>query len=229
MLYLFDIDGTILLTGGAGKRALDWVFAQRHGVQGAMNSIRAGGKTDPYIITEIFLAHLRREPTAAEIEEVLDAYIPRLRHELSTDAGFRLMPHVVEILSYLETRPEVSLALATGNVRAGAEAKLAHCDLWSRFPVGGFGCDAPVRAALVARAIERATAHTGRRFARREIVVVGDTPHDVSAARACGVRVVAVATGATSRAELERTGADLVLDTLAELPAWHEEQLAHAS
>jgi phosphoglycolate phosphatase len=223
MLYLFDIDGTILLTGGAGSRALNAVFEDRYGVHGAMDAINAGGKTDPLIIGEIFASHLGRAPSAAEIDEILAAYVPLLRAELPRSQAFRTMPAVHEALAFLDQQPGIQLALATGNVKEGARAKLEHIDLWHRFTCGGFGCDSADRARLVAVAIERACAVAGAPYDCAQVVVVGDTPHDVAAARACGVKVVAVATGSYDRETLAGCEADALLDTLDELPAWHRD------
>jgi phosphoglycolate phosphatase-like HAD superfamily hydrolase len=221
MLYLFDIDGTLLLSGGAGSRALDRVFAARHGVARSTAGIDPSGKTDPMIIREMFVAALGRPPTAEEIDALLADYVPELVAELAASAQFRLMPAVVEALDFVAGQAGVISGIATGNVRVAAEAKLRRAGLDGRFAVGGYGCDDADRGRLVARAIERGEAHAGRRLPRAEIVVVGDTPLDVAAARANGVRVVAVATGSSDRATLVATGADAVLDTLAELPAWH--------
>src|SRR5207237_2249785 len=127
--------------------------------------------------------------------------------------GVQVLEGVVDALAFLAGR--AVLAVATGNIRAGAEAKLAAAGLDDRFALGGYGCDSPVRAELVARAIER-----GRACGEvREVIVVGDTIHDIAAARACGATVCAVATGADSADKLAH--ADAVFATLRELPAWH--------
>lgn len=216
MLYLFDIDGTLLLSGGAGARALERAFAARFGLEGAMAEIQLGGKTDPNIVEEVFTSRLGRWPADDEVAEILDLYVPLLRAELADAPRFRLMPSVVETLDHLAGLAGVRLGLATGNIRAGAQAKLERGGLWERFELGGFACDHRDRNRLVARAIERAGA-----IAPDEVVVVGDTPLDVAAARACGVRVVAVATGSVARSTLAACEPDAVFDTLAELPAWH--------
>ena len=218
ILYLFDIDGTLLLSGGAGSRALDRVFADLHGLAGAMDAVRPGGKTDPLILEEVFVTRLGRAPSQAEIDDILDRYVPLLERELADSAGFHLMPQVVETLDFLATADAVVLGLATGNVRAAARAKLERAGLWHRFALGGFGCDHRDRHRLVARAVERAAQHAAP---PDQIVVVGDTPFDVSAAHACGATAIAVATGSVPRRELEAAGAEVVFDTLAELPAWH--------
>jgi phosphoglycolate phosphatase len=213
VLYLFDIDGTLLHAAGSGRSAFDAVMADLHGIANASEGIRYGGKTDHAIIDELFVARLGRRSTQAERDAFIDAYIPKL-HELLARLGVEVLAGVVDSLRYLQTQP-VRLGVATGNVRRGADAKLGAAGLAQWFDCGGYGCDSVVRSELVARAIER-----GREgHDVREVVVVGDTIHDISAARACGATVVAVATGADSAAALSH--ADAVLQTMAELPAWH--------
>lgn len=222
MIYLFDIDGTLLLSGGGGSRALDRVFLDRFGLERAMELVKAGGKTDPIILEEIFTTRLNRAPVDEELAEILALYVPLLRAELAEAQAFRLMPSVVETLDYLAAlAPAVLLGIATGNVREAAQIKLERAGLWDRFRFGGFACDHRDRHRLVERAIERAHEVAGQEVPPDQIVVVGDTPLDVAAARACGVRVVAVATGSVGRAELAACRPDAVFDTLAELPAWH--------
>jgi phosphoglycolate phosphatase len=210
VLYLFDIDGTLLHAHGSGRAAFDAVMAAHHGVRDASTGIRYGGKTDPALVDEIFRARLGRGATAAERETFLAAYVPRLV-ALLAEAGVEVLPGVVETLAWLATQ-DVILGVATGNLRAGADAKLAAAGLRDRFRLGGYGCDSHVRAELVAAAIARAGEV-------REVVVVGDTIHDISAARACGATVCAVTTGGDSRESLAH--ADVVFASLAELPAWH--------
>lgn len=221
MLYLFDIDGTLLLTGGAGSLALDQVFESLYGVSRAMARVNPAGKSDQRILAEVFEAHLDRRPRADELARIFDAYVPLLEQAVVASAGYRLMPAVHETLDFL-AGCGAHLALATGNIRNAARAKLDRAGLWERFPVGGFGDDGENRAILVQRAIDRGRSHARRHFPCEQIIVVGDTVHDITAARACGVMVLAVATGYTTRAELEVAGADAVFDTLAELPAWHD-------
>lgn len=223
-LYLFDIDGTLLRAGGAGARALDAVFAARYGLDDAMRGIDAGGRTDPWLVSQVFETRLERTATAAEIDDVLDAYLPELTRQLASSTTFRVLPHVEESLTWLAGRPGVGLGIATGNIERGARIKLDHAGLTPRFHFGGYGCDHSERPRVVARAIDRGLSLSGSCPADR-IIVVGDTLHDVTAARACGVRVVAVATGSCTRAELDGAGADVVLDTLADLRAWHEDTL----
>ena len=213
VLYLFDIDGTLLHAHRSGRDAFDAVFAEQHGVTNASEGIRYGGKTDPGIVEEIFFARLGRSPKNEETTAFLDAYLPRLRAILDAK-GVEVLAGVVETLAYLQ--PSCRMGVATGNVKAGAHAKLAAGKLDHWFELGGFGCDSPTRSELVAKAIAR-----GReRGEVREVIVVGDTIHDIAAARACGAKVVAVATGSDPADALR--DADVVLTTMSDLPAWHD-------
>ncbi len=213
VLYLFDIDGTLMHAAGSGRAAFDAVFAERHAVTNASDGIRHGGKTDPAIIGELYAARLGRAPTGAEEAAFIDAYLPRLRQLLA--AGVTVLAGVTEALAYLRARPDVVLGVATGNVRAGADAKLEAAGLAHWFELGGYGSDSHLRAELVARAIERGRA----RGHVREVVVVGDTIYDIAAARACGATVCAVATGGDPADALGE--ADVVFSSMTELPAWH--------
>lgn len=214
ILYLFDIDGTLLHARRSGRRMFDAVFAAHHGIERACDGLLFGGKTDPALIDELFVARLGRPATDDERAAFLDAYLPLLRSDLA-QGGVEVLAGVPDTLSWLAARPGVLLGIATGNVRDGADAKLAAAGLAPYFALGGYGCDSRVRAELVAAAIAR-----GRQRAElREIVVVGDTIHDISAARACGAVACAVATGSDPAAALGH--ADVVLTTMAELPAWH--------
>jgi phosphoglycolate phosphatase-like HAD superfamily hydrolase len=215
VLYLFDIDGTLLHAHYSGRHAFDAVMAERHGITDASQGIRYGGKTDPAIVDEIFEARLGRRATREEHAAFVDAYIPRLR-ALLDHHGVEVLGGVVDTLQFLAARSgRVRLGVATGNIRQGASAKLAAAKLDRWFDCGGYGCDSAVRAELVARAIERG--REGREVT--EVVVVGDTIHDISAARACNATVVAVATGSDPADKLGH--ADAVLASMTELPAWH--------
>jgi phosphoglycolate phosphatase len=206
ILYLFDIDGTLLHARRSGRRAFEAVFATQHGIDRACDGVLFGGKTDPALIDEIFVARRGRPATGAERAAFLEAYLPLLQTDLA-HGGVEVLGGVVDTLAWLAARPGVVLGIATGNVRAGADAKLAAAGL--------HGCDSHLRAELVAAAIAR-----GRQRADlHEIVVVGDTVHDISAARACGAVACAVATGSDSAEALAH--ADVVFASLTELPAWH--------
>ena len=221
IVYLFDLDGTLLRAGGAGARALTAVFAARHGVADACRGVRFAGRTDPSIVAEMFATALGRAPTAEEQDALLADYVLALERELAARTTSIALPGADAVLAWLRARPEVRLAVATGNIAAGARLKLARAGLDHHFACGGYGCDSAVRAELVARAAERAGAAPGD-----TLVVVGDTVLDIEAAHANGALCVAVTTGGDDRATLAAAGADLVLDSLAELPPWHEAHFA---
>lgn len=221
ILYLFDIDGTLLHAHGSGRAAFDAVLAERHGLSNASEGVRYGGKTDPQIVDEIFRARFGRPATDAELAAFLEAYIPKLRALLAAN-GVVVIDGVLAALEALRG-PGIALGIATGNVRVGAIEKLAAAKLLSWFDdtltrtIGGYGCDSAVRAELVGHAIRRGRERAAG--AIREVIVVGDTIHDISAARANNATVVAVATGADPADKLAH--ADAVMASLNELPAWH--------
>jgi phosphoglycolate phosphatase-like HAD superfamily hydrolase len=219
VLFLFDIDGTLVGTHGAGLRALDRAFAELHGVDGGMRGIAADGKTDPLIVEEMFHAHLGRAPGDEEYHGIIGRYLEHLTREVAETPRYTIVPGVVEALDVLTERNE-TIGLATGNVARGAEIKLMRGDLWRRFAFGGYGSDAGDRAALVGHAIARGEAHAGRKFARAEVVVIGDTPRDVAAAHANGAIAWGVATGPHRPDRLRAAGADVVMETLEELPGY---------
>lgn len=216
VLYLFDIDGTLLRADGAGARAFDRAIEACFAIEDASRGVRFGGKTDHAILDEILVLRRGEPATAAERERFVATYLPLLDDELARSPGFRVLPGVVDALDHLAGRGGVVLGIATGNVAAGARSKLRRAGLDGRFALGGYGCDAVVRAELVAAAITRGRAAG----AERDVVVIGDTIHDIAAARACAAIAVAVATGSDPKDALGH--ADVVWDSLDELPAWHD-------
>ncbi len=219
-MYLFDIDGTLLLSGGVGTKAINRIFLDRYGVGGVMDEVSPSGKTDEIIFQECARAGLERSLTSLEYEELLAAYLPLLVTGLAESEGFHLMPHVVPCLDFLATKGE-RLGIATGNVEDAAMAKLDRAGLRERFQFGGYASDSPVRSELVAKAMERAQSIADVRVRPEEFVVVGDTVYDIEAARACGARVLAVATGHVSAERLADAHPDALFETLEQLPAWH--------
>lgn len=220
MLVLFDIDGTLIGGDGAGRRAFERACHEVLGVAGALVGLKLDGMTDPLILDHVYQTHLARAPRRGEEAEVLAAYVRHLEPELARST-VRVHPGVHQLLDHLEARG-ATVGLATGNLRDGARLKLGvgvgH--LWSRFPFGGFGSDARDRGELVRMAIERGEERAGRRFAREERFVVGDTPRDVAAAHAAGAQAVAVGTGSHGVEQLRATGAERVFGTL---EGWLEE------
>ncbi|MFN0149142.1 MAG: HAD family hydrolase [bacterium] len=215
-LILFDIDGTLLLSGGAGLRALDRAFASLHGVRGASQGIHFAGRTDPAIVHDIFVARLDREPLAAEMTALLEAYVPLLEEEIAVSERFVVMPGVAALLESLSLRDDLLIGLVTGNVERAAGIKLARAGLARHFRYGGFGSDSPDRLELTRLGIargERLAAEMSRDVSG--VVVIGDTQNDVRAGRGAGAFTVAVATGGVAIDALAAESPDLVLRDLA--------------
>jgi phosphoglycolate phosphatase-like HAD superfamily hydrolase len=228
MLLLFDIDGTLMLSGGAGLRALGRAFEDLHGLPDAMRGVECDGKTDPGIVREVLAPH--GLGTEACIARTLRVYLEHLARGLDEErAGLRVLPGVAESLAYLAARPGVGLGLATGNVEAGARLKLSAVGLRGHFTFGGFGSDAEARAELVRVGVTRGRALLGAPVA--PAAVIGDTPRDIQAAHAASALAVGVASGRYAPGELERAGADLVLESLEEPARWFSrlEGLLHES
>jgi phosphoglycolate phosphatase len=204
-LVLFDIDGTILLTGGAGRRAITMALHEAVGPVDSFQHVRFDGKTDPQIVSELLDAAGHAGPhDAARIEALCQRYITLLERELQepvTDAA--LMPGVHPLLDALEARHDVVLGLLTGNVARGAALKLRAVGLDpARFEVGAYGSDSAHRPELPAIAAERACRHFGRVPSGHEVVIIGDTPADVACGVPIGARAIAVATGGYTESDL---------------------------
>jgi phosphoglycolate phosphatase len=216
-LVLFDIDGTILLTDGAGKRAIHRALIDVYGSTGPADH-RFDGKTDPQIVRELMRIDGHLDPHIdAGMPDVFDRYVEYLRDELqSRPADVRVMPGVCELLDELERRHDVVLGLLTGNLAAGARAKLTAAGIDpNRFTVGAYGSDHETRAELPAVAQRRANEVLGLSIEGRDVVVIGDTPADLSCGRAIGARAIGVATGHYSVEDLSSHGAAAVFQDLA--------------
>jgi phosphoglycolate phosphatase-like HAD superfamily hydrolase len=221
-LVLFDIDGTLLLSLGAGRRALVAAMAEEmEDPAAAAAHVRFDGKTDPQIVLEMFDAAGRPAPTDQDILRILDRYLQCLRTVLAHPTHrTEIMPGVPDLLDRIEAEGRALLGLLTGNVAAGAELKLRSGSIDpNRFRVGAFGSDHAVRAELPAIAAGRAELHFGRRPEGEEIVIIGDTPSDVTCGAAVGARAIGVATGSYSAAELSRAGAFAVFEDLSDVAA----------
>lgn len=209
-VILFDIDGTLVDCGGAGRAAIAKAFDERFGRPDACDSIVFGGMTDRAIVRQ-GLAAIGVPAEEPVIDAVIAAYLKILEQDLPSSTKYRELEGGRHLATLARQRGH-AVGLGTGNVRAGAQLKLVRADLWNLFDFGGFGCDAEARDVLLgigrARGGERLGAQT---FAT---LVVGDTPRDIHAARAIGARCLAVATGRFSAKELEAEGADAVVATL---------------
>lgn len=213
-LLLFDIDMTLVSTGGAGLRALDSAFEVVFGSRGALEGVRPHGKTDPAIIREACLRRgldIRHETRS----RILDLYVGFLEAEVRASGSYRVLPGVQELLDRM-SGPEVVAGLATGNIESGARIKLKRGGLNPYFKFGGFGSDSEDRAELVRAAARRGQQWSGVRIPPSSTFVIGDTPMDIAAGRAAGFQTIGVATGTYTADELERAGADSVVPDLLE-------------
>ena len=212
-LLLFDIDGTLLLTNGAGTRAANRAFENIYGISEAMTKIDAAGKTDPIILKEIFKNELNRDYSHEEAKELYKLYMPFLEEETSASET-TVMPGIPRLLENLSRREDMVLGVATGNIEQGAWIKLKSAGLDHHFKFGGFGSDSHLREHLIIKAKERAIDHVDNGTDIQKTFVIGDTPYDINHGRAAGAVTVGVATGSYSRAELEEHSPDHLFDDL---------------
>lgn len=211
-LLLWDIDGTLLRTGGAGQRAIVRATAEQFGEDGNLEGVEIAGRTDIGIAQQI----LRKYGATINDDSVasfLDQYLRFLAEELPLREG-RILPGVLELLQRSAQQPDTTLGLLTGNLERGAKLKLEHYQLWHFFAFGAFSDDHHDRNALGAFAVSRALAGTGIKFGGAQVDVIGDTGHDIACGKAIGARTVAVATGSWSREELAEHEPDFLFDDL---------------
>lgn len=210
-LILFDIDGTLLDTGGAGMTALQNAAMEIFGDEGP--PLDLAGSTDSGIVRGLF-RHFGRDFDPALEEKFYLSYLPKMEKNLHRPSfGGRVLPGARELLANLEAQGH-TLGLLTGNIERGAIVKVTHYGLNQHFGFGAYGDDHWDRNQLGPVALERAFQTTGRQFAPSEVVVIGDTPKDVACARAFGAKSVAVATGAFEAEQLRASGADVVIPNL---------------
>lgn len=214
MLYLFDIDGTLVDTGGAGMTALIEATREIFGHDGP--DLDLAGSTDLGVIANI-LDHFQIEPTLERIDAYFQIYLNRLDWQL-THGGHpgRVLGGAEELLRHLSDRQDAAIGLLTGNIAEGAAVKMRHYGLAHYFQFGAYGSDHADRNQLGPIALQRASLHTGRTFTAEETWVIGDTPKDIACAHAIGARCLAVATGRFTAAELTASGADRVVESLDE-------------
>ena len=230
-LVLFDIDGTLLWTDGAGRRAVQRALVAEAGTAGPIDRYRFDGKTDPQIITDLLRLGGHPEPDRADLVAAVSArYLESLAEELRRTAGAtRVLPGVSELLAALaphEAAGRVLVGLLTGNLAAGAALKLKSGGLDpDRFAVGAYGSDSGTRADLPGIAVRR-VAVLGHSLAGSDVTILGDTPADVACAQGIGARSVGVATGYYDLAALRAAGATAVFQSLADTDAVLEFLLA---
>lgn len=226
MILLFDIDGTLLSCGGAGRRALERAFEQVLGRADALSGVRLAGSTDLQIIEDgLRIAAGPDGLDLAPAPTLLERYLQCLEEELERAEQYRVFAGVRELLTAVSGDPRFVVGLATGNVERGARLKLRRGELDAYFGFGGFGSDAQRRAELVRRAVERGlelAARRGLRLSARDVLVLGDTEKDVEAAREVGVRAVGILAGSHHQEALVASRPAFVAESFAspELWAW---------
>jgi phosphoglycolate phosphatase len=219
IVYLFDIDGTLLSAGGAGRRAFNAVWKELYQIDNGCDGLQFGGRTDRWLVDQLYQLRCQREATSTEIDDFLNLYLTLLEQEF-TQQPPTVYPNVLSALQWLGVQPHTYVGIATGNIAAAAQLKLEFTSLASHFSFGGWGCDSADRAQVVAHAKARGMATLPSHISRAVTVVVGDTIHDISAARANQAQVWAITTGGDSRDKLG--DADAVFDCLSELPKQHQ-------
>ena len=216
-LVLFDIDGTLIQSGGAGEKAFARVCATEFGIPDGTARLSFAGRTDPSIVREFFNLH-QIPATPENFDRFFGRYVFCLDFMLGQLAG-RVLPGVEHMITAMKTMPEPPLlGLLTGNIRLGAEIKLSHYGLWKHFWMGGFGDDDEDRNKIAAVARDRGSKFLRRKLTGEEILVIGDTPRDVECGRAIGAKVLAVATGMYSAEKLRGEKADWTVETLEQIP-----------
>ena len=209
-ILLWDIDGTLIRSGNAGQRAMNAAALAVFRIPGAFNEFDFAGRTDPWIVDTLCREH-GHCATPDEVGRFYAVYVDSLRRELHNPLA-RTCAGVRELLAHFAAQPAVVQGLLTGNIAAGARAKLEHFDLWRYFVFGAFADDSGDRNQLGPVAHERARAHLGRDDLRpSDFVVIGDTPHDIACARAFGAHCAVAATGRFTVADLAAHGPDLVV------------------
>jgi phosphoglycolate phosphatase len=203
---LFDIDGTLVSTGGAGRRAMTSAFMKLYGKDNVFEGMTFAGMTDRAIARHGLGA--AGSPTSDdEIERMLDTYLELLHAELEKAASYRVLPGVMALLESLAPLPGFAIGLGTGNVKRGAYAKLTRGAIAEAFSFGGFGCDAEDRVELLRAGAKRGADALGVSVDACRVVVIGDTPKDVAAAKGIGAPCIGVGTGGYAPADLMACGA----------------------
>jgi phosphoglycolate phosphatase len=214
-LLLFDIDQTLVNTGGAGLRALDRACQKLFNIDNAMDGMSPHGKTDPAIVREILRVRLKNpSPSGREVETILESYLSFLKDEIRMSTAYHVLPGIISLLDHLVAHDDALLGLATGNIEMGGRLKLERGGLNRYFDFGGFGSDSENRTELVRKGAARAADKSGRCFQPQDVFVIGDTPLDIDAGKNAGFKTVGVATGSYSVEQLLAAGATFAVTDL---------------
>ena len=201
-LLLWDIDGTLIVSQGAGVRAMERAVVTRFGRQGDLRGIDWAGRTDTWITGEV-LRQCGLPDTPENRHDYLEAYLAELPGELRSGPQGQVLPGILALLEQYHHHPTVAQGLLTGNLRRGAEYKLTHYQVWHFFEFGAFADDSPLRNELGPHALRRAKEHHDVEFAPENTFIIGDTPRDIECGKVIGAQTIAVATGKFSLAELQ--------------------------
>lgn len=219
-IVLFDIDGTLIRSGGAGKAALEGALRDQFGLSEVLDGVPYAGRTDRAIIRDLMQWH-GIDPTPENQTRLQMQYLARLPSCLQRYGGV-VLPGVPALLASLHRRPSILVGLLTGNMQRGAQLKLEHFGLWHYFAFGGYGDFSEDRNEVARQAYQAALDHARQSIPPEDVWIIGDTPHDIACARAIGAHVLAVGTGWTSLAELEACQPDCLLADLSEAKLWWE-------
>lgn len=214
-LFLFDIDGTLITSGGAGEHAINLAVKDYFGSDQGLSGVEIAGRTDKLITSSLF-KKFGQEETPERVTAFLDTYLGYLAEQLPSRDG-RVLPGIVELLDALKAREAVSLALLTGNLVRGAELKLTHYGVWHYFEFGAYADDSADRNLLGPVAQERAFERHQVAFAPEQTFILGDTPHDIACGVAIGAKTVAIATGGFTREQLAAYNPDFLFDDLSDV------------
>ena len=207
-LILFDIDGTLVDTGGAGSRSLNLAFHKLFSIENAFYGISMAGKTDSQIIREGLMKH--KLSVDGSFDDIIEAYLWYLQREMNNDKK-KIKPGIYDVLNTLRTKDNFALGLLTGNLEKGARIKLHPFNLNEYFSTGAFGSDDDDRNNLLPIAVKRFEKLLQQKIRIEESIIVGDTPRDIQCAHIYGATCIAVATGPYSYEELVKAGADFVV------------------
>jgi len=200
-LILWDIDGTLIVSKGAGVRAMEKAFARRFGRHADLGKIDWAGRTDSWITGEV-LRQNGLEPSLENCRAYLESYLELLPGELRDGPQGQVLPGILELLETLHARTDLAQGLLTGNLRRGAEFKLTHYKVWHYFEFGAFADDSPLRNDLGPHALRRAKELHLVDFSPERTFIIGDTPHDIECGKVIGAQTIAVATGGYTPAQL---------------------------
>jgi phosphoglycolate phosphatase-like HAD superfamily hydrolase len=216
-LFLFDIDGTLISSGGVGNKSLNRVFEEVYNVKDAMGIVKPCGKTDPFIVREVFKVCLGKDKVSQKtVDKVLNGYLKLLPKATLNSKNYKVLGGVIKFLKFLSKDKNNLLGLATGNLEKGARIKLERGDLNKYFSFGGFSSDIEERYKILAVAKKKAEKIVGAKISNSNVYIIGDTPLDIYACKKNNFKMIAVATGTSTYEALKKEKPDYLLKNLNE-------------